>query len=243
MRVQEKPDSDASSQLPVPVVNGIAQSLSLQETLLEAMKSPAGRKIIEDVCARAPSIQFNRSQLDSFDPQIRNIWAKPHENQRLASASKRSRRDDNLRRSFAVKPRCAVTTKSVSGDKITLAKCCATGVQGDNKVVIVAHLLPLRTSDFMLKKLELANGVNDFHNVILLTKGIEAAFDDQRVCFIKQDGSFVLQILDPSARIEPIYPGSDCTIGEFEYFPMQSRLDAILPGFVFACADQLCYSM
>jgi len=68
-------------------------------------------------------------------------------------------------------------------------------------------------------------GIDCYRNIILLAKNIQAGFDDQRLCFVKNDDKteIVVQILDSAIANEPIFPGASSTIGDYAGKPLKFR--------------------
>lgn len=109
-----------------------------------------------------------------------------------------------------------------SGNAI-LAKCIVTGIEGDRKKVTNAHLLPRHALKHFLDELCMPS-VDDQKNMIMLCIGIDEAFANEKLCFIRdeQDPSltcFRLKIWDDRTRAKPLFHGASKTIGDYESKP------------------------
>ena len=168
---------------------------------------------------RTPTMKMRRHFIDSIDPQLRNPWTKKKGTLTEAKTPTSDLRIENMRTNVANYYRCKKIVRK-EGKKVTMATCCVTGKSGDHTQVLGAHLLPLRCHKYVIEKLDMSNienGINNFRNFVLLSDGIEKAFDDQRLCFVSDGlGKLVLRILDPTVASVPIFPGAEDTIGKFE---------------------------
>ena len=98
--------------------------------------------------------------------------------------------------------------------------CMVTQQQG---TVGLAHILP-RSTKYEVKKLLGITNINDFRNLLLLSKGIEVAFDQMKVIFIPGNVMienelrkvFLLKVLDVSCLNNWLYPSNSSggTIGD-----------------------------
>ena len=105
-------------------------------------------------------------------------------------------------------------------------KCALTGLRGKTKL---AHILPRKANKHICGRLGMSNtDLNNNRNLIFLCYNIEAAFDAMRISFVPQDvlhDTLIMKIWDESVRNEPIFSGSESTIGEFEERALNSFVE------------------
>jgi hypothetical protein len=92
------------------------------------------------------------------------------------------------------------------------AKCQVSGVIGNGKEVVAAHLIPARALDIRFQEIGLSpEDKNTGKNGLLLAKNIEQAFDQKRLCFEpnpKNKDQLLLIILDKAGLQDmPVYSG------------------------------------
>ena len=185
-----------------------------------AKQKPDGENDFNLRVARSPSVRALENHIETISPQIRNYWAIDNKKGLISSPQRGEK--DGLRTKAAKHYRCAKKIGKVDGKDIYSATCCVTGVEGDNRQVIPAHLLPCSSPPMALEFFNMEKGFDDFRNLVLLAANIEKAYDSQRLCFVMaEDGEILLRILDESVKEEPIFEGSDKKIGEYEGRPMK----------------------
>jgi len=127
--------------------------------------------------------------------------------------------EQTFRESWIRKP-AAIFYESWSTDT-RKAKCCITGICGDANQVVAGQIVP-RTSwrfDPCWFDSDHIRKLNGIRNILIMSKGIKKAFDEQCVCFLcveDKPGTFKLRIWDQEVLNEPIFPGSKLTIGAFQ---------------------------
>jgi len=183
--------------------------------------------VLNDQIVNSPGVRMVRQSLDALSPQLRNPWSKD-----VGSVAKLNaeagKKDEQLRQQVANSYRCKKNSSDAGGKPVTFARCCVTQLEGDHNHVTAAHLLPRRSAPQFLKTFDMSDepmGIDCYRNIILLAKNIEAGFNDQRLCFVKNDDKteIVLQILDPAIANEPIFPGASSTIGDYAGKPLKFR--------------------
>ena len=96
-------------------------------------------------------------------------------------------------------------------------RCQVSDEVGNGRVVAAHRLLDhSSTYDAHLKEHFEIDDINSFRNTLLLAKGIKKAYKEGRACFVAgdDDETFHLQIWDDKIRNEPIFKGSNRTIGD-----------------------------
>ena len=168
-----------------------------------------------------------RHGLDALNPQARNPWALENCEIPMSAAT---RKDPQLRTKVAKHYQCKQSGIK-EGKPVTLAQCCLTQHIGDHSEVVAAHLLPRRSAAAHRESLgfkDIKHGIDNFRNIILLSKNVEAAFDRQRLCFVKTldcngENKFILRLLDPLVGGEVIFGGASQKICKFEGHPIQFK--------------------
>jgi hypothetical protein len=110
--------------------------------------------------------------------------------------------------------------------KPRLYPCMITGECGDSDCVVAAHIVPARSKLKNLRNIGLTKeDVESSRNGLLLSKGIENAFDSLQLSFIKSPVSdeigllregFVMKIWDDNCRDTFIWRGSNKRIGDYD---------------------------
>ena len=106
-----------------------------------------------------------------------------------------------------------------------LVQCMISGVFGDGKQVIAAHLIPCKTDPLVLDLLNLKlTDVNSMRNILFLSKNIEVAFDRLKLSFVPQDllhpNTLVMKVWDQSITDSFIFDDSTVRIGDLEGRPL-----------------------
>ena len=95
--------------------------------------------------------------------------------------------------------------------------CQVSRVRGNNNQVATSHLLKHATKTHMREVLEFED-INDMRNILLLSKGIDKAFEKGRIYFeFEAERSFKMKVWDSSVVSELIFDGAhpDQTIGKY----------------------------
>jgi len=207
----------------------LGAAIMLLELEIENQRNDMNSEHFHTVIAKSPSVGARNAYLDMINSKIRNPWA-CDDKKSLAGVldEKAACRQDKLRRQVANHYRCKQIVKN-DGQTVTLARCCVTEILGDHTQVVAAHLIPRSAPKKFVQLLEMDvnHGIDDYRNLVLLSKNIEAAYDSQRLCFVKDEltGNVIMHILDPQVKDEPIYPGSKEKIGDYRDRPMVFDVD------------------
>jgi len=95
-------------------------------------------------------------------------------------------------------------------------RCQLSDEVGGGRAVTAHRLLDHSTYYKHLKEQFDIDDINSFRNTLLLAKGIKKAYKKGRACFVAgdDDKTFHLQIWDDKLKNEPIFKGSNKTIGD-----------------------------
>lgn len=102
--------------------------------------------------------------------------------------------------------------------------CMITGEYGLGSEVIAAHIIPAKSEVRLLGSIGIrVEDVDSPCNGLLLAKGIEHAFDRLQLSFVMfpQSDALIMKIWDDECRADPIWPGHDLTIGQFDGSPLR----------------------
>jgi hypothetical protein len=107
--------------------------------------------------------------------------------------------------------------------KSKTVKCMLTGVFGNNLQVVCGHIIPCTANEAKIEHLGLRlESLNTSPNLIFWAIAIERAYECLKISFVKAPlaDEYLLKIWDDNIRMEPIWEGSNRTIGEFENAPL-----------------------
>lgn len=139
-----------------------------------------------------------KTSSDPLSPFLKNPWTNNHSARRGNNAGWESSKR-------LIK--CARHYKGYK-EKSRRAQCCVTGVWGQAETVVACPILPLRTTPFNIQaRLQMKGKLLDLRNTMPILKSVEDAYNQQRLCIVLNEQSYLYQIriLDPSLKQQTVY--------------------------------------
>mmetsp|Transcript_6030 Transcript_6030/g.10687 ORF Transcript_6030/g.10687 Transcript_6030/m.10687 type:complete len:544 (-) Transcript_6030:253-1884(-) len=160
---------------------------------LEGRFKKAEAPQLNDLHESSRRIKGLDARMSALSPALKNPWLIVVE-----AEKKKTPRTVNMRKKAIDYYTGVNSTELVRSLKRGLiATCSVTGCHGFDREVVAAHILPLGSSDYWRKTLEITD-LNNLRNIVLLCKNIEKAFDRLQLCFLQGDsaGEYKLKIWD-----------------------------------------------
>ena len=165
------------------------------------------KRELNPICRALPILIKNIGQVSAISF---NLWTESK-----VSNSKTSRSDNpNYRNELRVK---------LNYIHPKLPVCMVSGKSGNGEQVVCAHIVPCSSLESSLAKVGLTKAdVASIRNCLFLAKGLETAFDNLQLSFIRSptnplNSNLFLKIWDDSCRSHKLWVGLDVdTIGDFD---------------------------
>ena len=186
------------------VLEQLQGATSHLNALQRRLDRSADRSQFDMMVAQSPTAKHMHSAIASVDPGAVTVWSFCHPKPELSQKDRL-----NLRRKAAI--HYYVYTK-----KGKMAQCQLAKEWGNSKQVTTNHLWPHSTKHHIMDMFGIED-VNDMRNLLLLSKGVEKAFEAGQIYFEgRDDRTFVMRILDDTVKQNPIFDGSTKPVGSLE---------------------------
>lgn len=171
---------------------------------LNSLRSRSDNAQFDMMVARSPVVKHMRDAITSVEPDAVTVWDFCHPTPELSKKDRQRLRKPTALHYGAYK------------NDGNLAMCQLSRQWGNSQQVTTNHLLGHKTRHHMRNIFEF-DDINDKRNLLLLSKGVEKAFETGRIYFDGEDDrTFVMKILDETVKDEFIFEGSAVTIGSLE---------------------------
>ena len=170
-----------------------------------SVRSRSDKEHFDMMVANSPAVKHMRDAIASVEPDAVTIWDFCHPDRELSQKDRKKLRIPTAKH-YKVYKR-----------EGNLVMCQLALKWGNNQQVTTSHLLKHGTRHHMRKVFEF-DDINDKRNLLMLSKGVEKAFETGRIYFEggNDDRTFIMKIFDQTVKDELIFDGSNVKIGSLE---------------------------